>query len=588
MNPNLDVKRAQPDVNRESYSAADAMVDALNEMGVNCIFVNLGSDHPAIIESWAKCSESEKPMPEIVVCPHETVALYAAQGYTQMSGRTQAVLVHVDVGTQNLGGAVHNVSRGKIPVLIFSGASPFTMEGEAKGSRNEHIHAWQDVFDQRGIVREYTKWDYEIRSGKNIKQLLYRGKQIAESDPKGPVYLMAAREVLEEDVSGINIAYEGWEAISPNALSNRDCEQIADALVKADNPLIITSSLGRNERAVGELVHLCESLAIPVVEVTPSYLNFPADHPMHAGYQRDRKVEEADVILVIDCDMPWVTSQFKPKKGCKVFYLDTDPLKENIPLWYIPSEKFYRVDSCAALGQLNDYLKQTEGIDEEKIKQRYARIQNKHEETRKALRAKETAYSDGVITAEYLTASLRELIDEDTIVLNEALSNSNIALEHLQKNKPGTLFGSGGSSLGWHGGAAIGVKLAAPDKTVISLTGDGTYIFSCPTAVHWVARKYNTPFLTIIYNNSGWRSPKLSTLGVHPNGTANRNDTFWVSFEPGSDLEQVAAAAGGAFACSVRKPEEVRGALIAGLNAVNEGRSAVINVYLNPVSRQKF
>ena len=125
------------------------------------------------------------------------VALSCAHGFAQVSGRAQAVLVHVDCGTQALAGALHNAVRGRVPVLIFAGLSPATQEGEATGSRNEFIHWLQDVPDQRGIARQYVKYDNEIRSPANIKQIVHRALQIAESEPKGPVYLVAAREVLE-------------------------------------------------------------------------------------------------------------------------------------------------------------------------------------------------------------------------------------------------------------------------------------------------------------------------------------------------------------------------------------------------------
>src|SRR6185295_6875653 len=105
--------------------------------------------------------------------------------YAQLSGRAQAVLVHVDCGTQSLAGGVHNAAKGRIPVLIFAGTSPATQEGEARGTRNEFIQWIQDVFDQRGIVRGYTCYDNEIRNGGNIKQIVHRAMQFAYSDPCG-------------------------------------------------------------------------------------------------------------------------------------------------------------------------------------------------------------------------------------------------------------------------------------------------------------------------------------------------------------------------------------------------------------------
>ncbi len=134
-----------------------------------------------------------------MTCPNEMVAMSCAHGYAQLTGRAQAVVVHVDCGTQSLGGAVHNAAKARIPMFVFAGMSPFTQEGEARGSRNEFIHWLQDVHDQRGIVRQYMKYDNEIRTAHNVKQIVHRSLQIAHSDPKGPVYLVGARETMEEE-----------------------------------------------------------------------------------------------------------------------------------------------------------------------------------------------------------------------------------------------------------------------------------------------------------------------------------------------------------------------------------------------------
>ncbi len=182
------------------YTTGAAFLDALKEGGVSYLFCNFGSDHPSIIERLAEAATQGQPLPRVVTCPNEMVGLSAAQGYAQVTGRAQAVLVHVECGTQSLAGAVHNVAKGRAPVLIFAGASPFTQEGELRGSRNEFIQWIQDVFDQRGLVRGYVKYENEIRTGRNVKQLVHRALQFAHSDPKGPVYLVGAREVMEEEM----------------------------------------------------------------------------------------------------------------------------------------------------------------------------------------------------------------------------------------------------------------------------------------------------------------------------------------------------------------------------------------------------
>ncbi len=122
--------------------------------------MNSGTDYPPIIESWAKYEATGKKKPEIIISPHEYAALSAAQGFAQLTGRAQAVFVHVDVGTQNLGGAVHNAFRCRVPVYILAGLSPYTIENELPGGRNAQIQYLQNVSDQAGIVRGYTKNEF--------------------------------------------------------------------------------------------------------------------------------------------------------------------------------------------------------------------------------------------------------------------------------------------------------------------------------------------------------------------------------------------------------------------------------------------
>ena len=505
-------------------------MEALQEAGVSYIFANLGSDHPALVESLALDKMEKRSFPEVITSPHEMVALSAANGYAQVTGEPQAVLVHVECGTQNLGGAIHNAAKGRVPVLIFAGASPYTQEGELLGSRNEFIHWIQDVHDQRGIVRGYTKYDNEIRTGKNVKQLVHRALQIAQSDPKGPVYLMGPREVMEEETEKVAINTEHWQPKALGALTMKGIQDVVGDLVKAQNPLIVTSYLGRNKDAVDELVRLSNKLAIPVFESAPNYVNFPSDNPMQCGYQwnspeQNELLAKADVVLVLDSDIPWIPTHNRPSKDCTIYHIDIDPLKEQMPLWYIPAKQHFAADAQTALQQINEYLQQVH-VDEKSVEERRERITKVHEELR-AQWNQDEEYNEEVITPEYLTACIREIVDENTIIINEGISNFDTIYRHIQANKPGSMIGSGAGSLGWNGGAAIGAKLAAKDKTIISLTGDGSYLFSIPSTVHWMSRKYHAPFLTVIYNNRGWKSPKLSTLGVHPNGIANETNTFF-------------------------------------------------------------
>src|SRR5690625_1166759 len=225
------------------YKTSTAFLEELQEADVSYIFAKFVSDHPVIVESITDAAQKNKKLPKVIISPHEFVARSAAQGYAQVAGETQAVIVHVECGTQNMGGAIHNAFKAKVPVLVFAGASPYTQEGEILGSRNEFIHWFQDVNDQRGIMRGYSKYDNEIRTGKNVKQLVHRSLQIAKSEPQGPVYLMGPREAMEEKTEPVEIDLKLWEPISPSALPEQDINDLVADLLEAKKPMIVTSYL---------------------------------------------------------------------------------------------------------------------------------------------------------------------------------------------------------------------------------------------------------------------------------------------------------------------------------------------------------
>jgi acetolactate synthase-1/2/3 large subunit len=567
------------------HTASAAMLEALQEAGVSYIFANFGSDHPALIEAIAEARSLGRPIPAVVTCPHEMVAMTCAHGYAQLTGRAQAVVVHVDCGTQSLGGAVHNAAKARIPVFVFAGLSPSTQEGEATGSRNEFIQWIQDVPDQRGIVRQYMKYDNELRHACNVKSIVHRSLQLAHSDPKGPVYLVGAREVMEAETKSVAVDVAEWPPIAPTPLTEAAVASLVDAVQKAVRPLIVASYVGRTPAAVTELVRFCGRLGVGVLESVPSYVNFPHSDPLYQGNHwnhpfQNRALAEADFILVVDSDVPWIPTVSKPSDGASIAIIDVDPLKQSTPLWSIKARQCYRADAATAFAQLNGRLDHIE-IDKEAAERRRRHYAERHRE-RKAELDRREAPSGDIITPEYLTACVRRQVGLEAIVLNEGITNYPAICDHIARELPGTMFASGGGSLGWTGGAAIGMKLAAPGKTFVALTGDGSYMFSAPSAVHWMARRYRTPFLQIIYNNRGWKAPRFSALAVHPDGFASRAKDLDLSFDPPPDYSGIAAAAGGAFARVVKRPQDVEAAVAEGLRVViEEERCAVLDMWLS-------
>jgi acetolactate synthase-1/2/3 large subunit len=564
-------------------TVAQQVIERASCLGIKYIFANLGSDHPAFIEAFATLSRQGKPMPRVIICPHEMIALSAAHGYAMVKREPQLVLVHVDVGTQNLGGSIHNAARGRVPAIIVAGLCPLTDSGARTGSRNEFIHYIQDAPRQREIVNQYVKWSYEVRSADMIEKILLRGIQIATTPPDGPVYITGAREIWDTPVDASAESEGYWQPARAAGLPAEAASEIHRSLCESRRPIIITSYVGREPRAVELLVELSERLGIGVCEVSSQYMNFPGDHSNHLGYRRNAFVGEADLILMIDVDVPWIPSLVSPAVGARIFHIDIDPLKQSLGYWHFPANGTYQSNSLDALAQLLA-IEDGSGLSDTGRAARLAWIGE----------AKNTPGSDNrlgpgagdAITAEELTAAVRELVTERTIAIVEAPSSTEIIPTGLRMSRTGSYFTSGGSGLGFAINAAIGAKLANPGAEVIALVGDGSYQFGVPSSTYWAASTYRTPFLTIIYNNGGWYSPKLSATWVHPEGEAVETDAFWVNMTAGTRLSEIAAASGEAAAFRVVERGALRGTLQSALKEVRSGRCAVVDVAITPMSAQ--
>lgn len=184
-----------------------------------------------------------------------------------------------------------------------------------RGSRTEYIHWIQDVPDQRQIVSQYCRYTGEIKTGRNVKQIVNRALQFATSDPAGPVYLCGAREVMEEDLTPYQLDQSFWNKVEPAALPPQAVEEIGRALVGAREPLVVVGYTGRNHRCVGALVELADTVrGLRVLDTGGSDMCFPAYHRAWLGlrYGNDAAIKTADVIVVIDCGMyrPHSVSRF--------------------------------------------------------------------------------------------------------------------------------------------------------------------------------------------------------------------------------------------------------------------------------------
>ena len=452
------------------------------------------------------------------------VAMSMADGYARLTGKPQCVIVHVDVGTQGLGAAVHNAATGRAPVFVFAGMSPFTLEGELRGSRTEFIHWLQDVPDQKAILGQYCRYAAEIKTGTNVKQMVNRALQFATSQPQGPVYLCGAREVMEADIKPYSLKQEHWDPVELGGLPSSAVAAIADALAGAEKPLVITGYAGRNHRIPQALVDLADTVkGLRVVDTGGSDMCFPADHPAWLGlrYGADDSIAEADAIVVIDCDVPWIPTRCKPRPDARIFHIDVDPLKQLMPLAYIEADARYKADALTAVEQVTAALQSSSATPAaKKLAARTDQSQaeqarrEKHSARLETIAAAAGPLPDGSFGTGHLCRTLRGVCPEDSIWAVEAVTNTGFVHDNVQPTRPGSWINCGGGGLGWSGGGALGIKLATDaeaggtgkGKFVVQVVGDGTYLFTVPGSVYWIAKRYNIPVLTIVLNNKGKRT----------------------------------------------------------------------------------
>ncbi|KAJ4290002.1 hypothetical protein N0V88_006803 [Collariella sp. IMI 366227] len=483
------------------YTASFAFFEALWEAGVTHVFVNLGSDHPSIIEAMVKgAREKEGQFPRMITCPNE-----------------------------GLGAAVHNSSTGRAPVFVFAGISPITQDGELRGSRTEFIHWVQDVPDQKQIVAQYCRYAGEIKTGVNVKQMVNRALQFAVSQPQGPVYLCGSREVMEMEIGEYKVRQGEWEAVELGVGWERG-EEGCGGVGGGEEPLVVT------------------------------------------GYGVEDAIRTADVILVLDCDVPWIATQCKPREDAKIFHIDVDPLKQMMPVHWIQAQHRYRADALTSIEQITALLKSNEGLKAllagEEREKRWTTLQESHKKRLEGIAARLKPLDNGEFGTSYLCGKLRDMCPQDTIWAVEAVTNTVFVHDAIQPTLPGQWFNCGGGGLGWSGGGALGI--------------DGTFLFSVPSSVYWISKRYNLPVLTIVLNNKGWNAPRRSLLLVHPEGLGSQatNEEINIAIDgPIPDFGGIAKAAAGGdlYTARVDQAADLEKVLKEAIEVVKGGQTAVVD-----------
>jgi acetolactate synthase I/II/III large subunit len=559
------------DTNVSNFSSAYYLLEGLNEIGIEYLFCNLGTDHAPIIEEMAHRRKRGEALPKIVRCPHENTAAHMAGGYALVTGRGQGVLVHVDVGTANAANAMHNLYRSRLPVLLMAGKAPYTSHDELVGTRDTHVHFVQEPFDQGSLVRPYVKWEWTLPSGVVVKEALQRAYSIMQSSPRGPVYLMMQRETLTEHWSVDDIRRFPNDRFGALAGAGADPDLVAalaDRILTAQNPILITGYGGLDAVGAHKMDEIAQFAGIPIYEAN-SKSNVSYESPCFAGFSADKALPDVDVGLLVDVEAPWFPADVEPNEDAFWAHIDVDVLKLGSPMWTFPGHLRLQGHTGRILDQLLAALKAkaTPAFTAAAAARRKRLAALREERLAQAAKLAADHGQPGAINPHYFMAELGKVLDDEDIIFNEAVTNTPAVLMQIPRRVPNTAFNTNGAGLGWSGPMALGAKVV----------GDGGFYFCNPASVFAVAQQYGLPFLAIVLDNSGWSAVKQSTLRVYPEGDASVTNEFEAELALKVEFGKVAEAFG-AYAEKLSDPAEVPAAIVRCAKEVRGGRAALLHV----------
>jgi acetolactate synthase I/II/III large subunit len=574
----LRSETSQQPQRKDAGSVAEAYLALLADRGVDYLFGNAGTDFAPLIEAYSRAAQTGVAVPRPILATHENLAVTMAHGYGMVSRRIPAVMVHVSVGTANMICAAMNAARENVAILLTAGRSPLTETG-LLGSRDGYIHWAQEMYDQAGMIREIVKWDYELRNAEQLTTVVDRALAIAASEPRGPVYLSLPREVIAAPASEPHCPPSRLNAAAPAAPDPGAIAAAARLLASAKRPLIITANAGRDAAAFGALAQFAERFAIPVIQHRPRYFSLPSSHPMNLGFNPASLVPKADAILVIESDVPWLPTQATPNSDCKVIQCGLDPLFSRYPIRGFSCDVAITANTLTAVAALTAALADSLTAGLVAVRRDWVK------DERAALTAAWKAALDAAARKSppdpvWVSHCIDRAKDPHCIVINEYT----LFPEHCRFELPDLYFGSSSASgLGWGPGAALGAKLARPDRQVMAVVGDGAFMFSNPAAVHHAAALHDLPILFVVMNNAMWGAVQRSTLAMYADGVASKsNAPSFVQLEKLPEFERICEAAGG-YGERVDDPAALPAALERAMSVVkNERRQALLNVICGP------
>ncbi|BFH72811.1 thiamine pyrophosphate-requiring protein [Sulfurisphaera javensis] len=482
-------------------SGARLILKGLKDLGVDKIFMVSGTDYAAFIEEKVR----DPSLPEFIIVPHEITATAAAIGYS-LSGKIGVVALHTIPGTANALGMIINAYTSRIPLIVLAGRSPYTEVG-SPASRNLRIHWTQEAKDQGEIVRQWVKYDFEIRRVEQIPEVLSRAFQLAFSEPKGPVYIVIPREVSIEKGEYRRVRMSTFEP----GVKREDLEKAKKMINESERPLIVTWRGGRRREWFDSIKALVDKVGIPIINYVGEVVNYEGEMGLDMI-----DFSTIDLLIVIESEVPYIPK--KVKYEGKILKIDVDPSYSYIPYYGFSCDLCIQSIPSEVLSQLNVNPKDDW---KEKVKEMYFQQEKRKEEEIKRLKGKRT------IHPRYLSYVIGKVISKEDVILNEYPFNPRYAKLSFGQYFADPSFGH----LGWALGSSFGFSLSG--RKVIATVGDGAFIFGVPEAFYYAISTYGGNVTVVIYDNGGWLASAEAVEEVFPEGLAKAKQYF-----PGADFKR--------------------------------------------------
>ncbi len=565
-------------------NGGQALVTIFERAGIDHVFCSPGTEWPPVWEALAELKKRGVAKPSYINCRHEALAVGMAAAYTKITGKPQVVLLHATVGPLNAAMFLRSAYQERVPMVICAGESAaYGEDRETPDPGGQWLHDLSDLGGSADLLRRCVKWSDRVTSSAVLAPTVERAFQIAQEPPAGPVLLGLPFEWMLGEVAPPSDTRPNVVA-RPVNLDEKAVQTAVELLLDAKNPVAVTEYLGRDSRAVGSLVELCEALAIPVMEShRPAFLNFPRTHPLYLPYDRG-DVEGADLLLIAEAVLPWYPVSRGPKPGTKVLLVAEEFPHSRLPFWG------YNVDLALVGAPAATLEKLVNGVRSSKpftanrsyYEKRLAQIRDKHERQTSLMREEAEKHSRDIpIDPRWLCHVLNESIPPDAVIVEETTVHRALIQNTVRRAQPMSYIARITGGLGVGLSYALGSKLALKGRPVFVLLGDGAFHYNPVAGCLGVSQEYDLPIVIVLFNNQRYSSMERGLLKYFPEGIAKKSALHYGSpILPNPDYRFFADVYGG-YGVRVVDPKEIQPALKTALEYAGRGKLALVDVVLS-------